>query len=382
MASMKWRWAMAIVAVGWTMRAAGGPPAPPPQTMPGRVLGHLESRWLGPGVSVTRYVGTKGEYLVTWRSADGPIRREVRMRFEPHAGYLIEDDGTINGVNEDWKFKVEDRPDGSIQGSADSRVFIHQYAPKPGEAAADVYVSGVRASTLGPYPRNRLDSLTIGQDGSVAMLVRKDAKAELPSVVLAGVDGKQRLIVDCAEDVCYPQPSPGGNAALVMVTGTPKREPYVLYDKTGKVSTVDLGPNGWFVTWVHDTETAVMEVAIGDKEAWEVVDFRAGKRLLAIKDPCPVRAVSGSSCGVAIVNDLMLISGLEYQAWEDQKMPRKSIYALSLKDGHVVAHWSGPRATLDHGRFLELHGRLYYVTDQEVCEIKAEEIEGKEHGWK
>src|SRR5262249_40192622 len=118
-----------------TLASADPPPAP--RTSPGAVKGKIETRWLGPYVSVTRRsVGAGGATTVRWYDSDGKLARELAgPNVYAYPGYVsVHDNGTttIHAVNGNWQMKLprKDGPAGSITASEDSRTFLHQFHPK------------------------------------------------------------------------------------------------------------------------------------------------------------------------------------------------------------------------------------------------------------
>src|SRR5262249_53765395 len=135
---------------------------------------------------------------IRWFTPDGKVGRELagpNVQVQP--GFVSEG-GTIYAVNGDWKITLPAKPGpaGYITSTEDSRTFVHEFHPKEGEIAADVYVAGKLAGTLGPFVQYQGQDVQLGPDGSVALLAWKTAEQKTLRVVVAGPDGKLRFEAD------------------------------------------------------------------------------------------------------------------------------------------------------------------------------------------
>ena len=374
------------------MTALADPP-PGPRDMPGDVKGEVKARWVAPYVSVTtRSVGAGRLTAVQWLASDGRTRREAAgssLTVQPGFVYATGegDAGTIHAVNADWTIALpkKDGPAGYVTATEDSRTFVHQFHPTDGEIAADVYVGGKLAGTIGPFLQYEGQGVHLGADGSLALLAWKSGAKDAAQVVVAGPDGWERFRADCDGPVMNPVPAPGGSAVLVQPnTGGDARNTFTLYDATGRMASLGVGANAAFMTWLPGTTTAVMQTSIGYDYRWHLIDWQTGKRLWDVPNPNPA-PVTWASVSVVPADDYLLIGGLEYLASGGDKDPVRSLYALDVKTGQTVARWlpSPPsgRAS-DAGRFLWLDGRLFLVTDEAFSEINLKDIAARRNGWR
>jgi hypothetical protein len=373
-----------VVTLAW-------PPPASPRPLPGDVKGWLTARWLGPYVSATlQRAGTTQLTTVRWLDADGKVLRELsgpRVDAHPAFVYEIGDGGTtVHAVNGDWKIRLpkKDGPAGYLTGTVDSRTFVHEFHPKEGEIAADVYMSGKLAGTVGPFLQYQSQDVHLGLDGSLALLVWKEAEKKTPQIVVAGSDGKIRFRADCDGPVMSPVVAPDGGGVLVQAnTGGDSQNTFTYYTGNGRVSSLNVGPNAHFMAWLPGTATALFHTSIGHDYHFHLIDWNKGRRLCDVADPCPAR-VLGPAPTVAVVKDYLLIGGLEYVAWGDGKEPVRSIYALDARTDHLVARWMPKplnQPARDPGRFLRLGNKLFLVTDEEFAELALADIAAKKNGW-
>ena len=364
---------------------ASAVPPPSPRDMPGRVVSKSETRWLGPSVLMTTRLQPRGFTRITWFKPDGDVGRELTGSVLAADDRLVYDYGQVNriyGVNDDWMIELPQPPrDGAVTATPDSRFFLYQYAPNDGAIAADLYLSGRKIATLGPFAGG---DFALADDGSTAILARKDAGKIRHEIAVFGPDGKERLREEL-DGVTNPQALPGGVGLLVQSnTGPDAGKEFFFRRPSGKVTSVKPGPNPRFVAWVGNSTTSLMETSIGSKFEWHLIDWSTGKTLLDFQDPNSAR-VQGAVPLVALWKGYLLIGGLENHSWQDQKDPIRSIYAIDAKTGSVVAHWlpTPPGLkTLDAGRFLQLKDKLYLVCDSEVAELDEREIVEHQNGWR
>jgi hypothetical protein len=371
--------------------ATAGPLPPPPRNMPGDVKGRMQTRWLAPSVSLTtRSVATEQMTLVRWFTPEGKLAREVAgPDVDAHAGYIYEHGkgGTIYAVNGDWKIVLPHRPGpaGYITASEDSRTFVHEFHPRDGEIAADIYVDGKLAGTVGPYLQYQGQDVHLGADGSLALLAWKDEDKKTAEVVVVGPDRKVRFRAGCEGPVLFPEPVPEGNGVLVQTNaGGDARNTFTFYTKGGRTSSLNVGPNPGLVAWLPGTPTALVHTSIGRDYRFHFIDWSTGKRLWDVADPNHAR-VPGAFPPVAVAKDLLLIGGLESVAWGDHQESVRSIHAVDPKTGQVVAHWlPSPlhQAARDGGRFLQLGLKLFLVTDEEFAEVDLGDIAARRNGWR
>lgn len=371
--------------------ALAGPPPPPPRTMPGEVKGQVRTRWLAPYTSVTtRSVGPNRFQTVQWYSPDGKVARELAgPDVDAHAGYVYHygGAGTIHGVSGDWRIVLPKKPGpaGYITATEDGRTFVHEFHPKEGEIAADVYVDGKPAGTLGPFLQYQGQDVHLGEDGSVALLIWRDQGKKTAQVVVAGPNAGLRLRVDCEGPVMSPVPGPDGAGVLVQANaGGFGRNTFTFYTKAGKASSLNVGPNAGFVAWLPGAAAALMHTSIGHDYRFHLIDWNTGKRVWDVADPNPAR-VPGALPPVAAAKGYLFVGGLEYVRWGGRQEAVRSLYALDPKTGRVVAHWLPEplnQPARDDGRFLQLGGKLFLVTDEEFAEVEVDDIPARTHGWK
>jgi hypothetical protein len=119
-------------------------PGPGPD-LPGVSKGKIESYWLAPYVRASEGFGGG---TITWFTEDWHIRRRTAVSgIEPGFVDIIGQLETIQGINEDWKITLPAEPtagqsvynmSGYITSTMDSRVFVHEFHPKPGWIALDI----------------------------------------------------------------------------------------------------------------------------------------------------------------------------------------------------------------------------------------------------
>lgn len=369
--------------------APAGPPPPPPRIMPGSRKGKVSTRWLAPYVSVTRRtVGNESALTVQWFGRDGRLARSLSGgNVNAHPGYVLvtgEGAGTVRAVNGDWQFPLPAKagPPGYITATEDSRTFVHQFHPKEGEIAADIYVAGKLAGTVGPFPQYKGMGIEVGADGSVALLAAKPGADQSRQVVVAGPDAKVRFRVKCDGLAIAPAPAPGGTGVLVRTNASgDARNTFTFYTKAGKASSLNVGPNAGLLAWLPGTTRAVMHTSIGYDYRFHLVDWKTGKRLWEIADPNPAR-VPGSLPASAVTAHHLLVGGRQQMGPHNE--PVLSLYALDIKTGKRAAHWlpAPLRPAADDGHFLQLGKDLYLITDEEFSLIHVAEITGKKNGWK
>lgn len=377
-----------------TASAAWAPmPPPPPRYVPGSHLGEIRTRWLGPYVSVTEvhvgiYESGEGTISTTvrWFDSDGKKIRELSGRnVNAHRGYVaVYDQGvtTIHGVCEDWHFILPRKAgvSGHITATSDSRTFVHQYDPKPRQLVLDIYKSGQLITTVGPFIQYSGGDFTLGQDGSIALLCWDSPEKETVQVVVIGPDGTIRFRVVCGESYDYsPAPAPGGCGVLVQS----QRDVFMFYSDSIISPALAIGPNAVCIGWLPGTTKALFEISWGRQYHFKLIDWPAGQVLWDIPDPnrkrhhsCPARAW---------VEGYLLLSYLEFMGLGEREGPVRTIYALDVNSGEVVAQWL-PKPLchfyLSAGGFRELGDKLFYIADEAFTEINPDDIAARANGWR
>ncbi len=177
-----------------------------------------------------------------------------------------------------------------------------------------------------------------------------------------------------------PVPALDGTGVLVQTNaGGEARNTFTFYGKDGKVSSLNVGFNAHFSTWLPGSTKAVFNTSIGYDYRFHLIDWATGKRLWEVPDPNPARVPGVIPSGDA-GKDYLLIGGREYVRRE----PVLSLYALHPKTGQVVARWLPDpiRASAEDGLFLRLRDRLYFLTAKEFAEVNAVDIGAKRKGWR
>jgi hypothetical protein len=126
-------------------------------------------------------------------------------------------------------------------------------------------------------------------------------------------------------------------------------------------------------------------------QRYQLIDWDTGKRLWDI--PCPGR---GKALAIGLTPKLIIFAvaelyhpgpwqGAQWPHNEDSKEWIRTFYALSVPDGSLVARWQAdhPRKLdADRDRFLQLDGKLFYITSDEFTELNLENITTKKNGWR
>jgi len=344
---------------------------PPPliRTLPGNVAGEVEARWLGPYVRMTRErIGAKGTTNVRWFDRDGRVVHEVSgPGVDWNTGYVSERIGgrtIIHGLLGRWKFDLPRKPGppGYITSTQDSKAFLHQFHPVEGQIAVDVYVSGKHVSTIGPYQRYKGRDVQLGDDGSVALLIHRDEPdgRPMPGVVVAGPDGNLRFQADCLDQLDSPIPSLGGTGVLLrMNAGEKTQNVFVFYRKAGKVCSFDVGPNALFLAWIPGTEQALFSTSIGHEYRYELVNYSTGKTIWEI--PQPVRSYPSVCCSVMVVENQVLLGGIEYAV-------------IDVSSGSVIGRWAPDVPASRATRFARWDRRLFIVSDNQFGEFTVDDL--------
>jgi len=202
------------------------PPPPPGPNLPGENKGETKSYWLAPYV---RASGGFGGTKITWFTEDGRIRRQADVDgIEPGFIFLIGHPEVVEGVNEAWKIVLPPEPQavqsgysmsGFTNSTPDSRVFVHEFHPKPGWVALNLYVHGLLASKVGPFPQYKGEDVQLNDDGSTALIVWKDETQKTAQLVTTDGNGAVCLRVDCDDPVYSPIAAPDGAGVLVRPNG-------------------------------------------------------------------------------------------------------------------------------------------------------------------
>lgn len=390
-----------IVGLSIAPQRAKGPPPPviDDPVIPGTIQVTSLNYWIAPFVKVSqesaaRYSAT----TVTWYSQEGPIRTQ-RVDYASANYVTASKDGksVIFGVSEPWQMTLPPESDGVmtmriLRGTRDSRVLLDQYSPDRKEVTARVYVHGKLVNTLGPYLQYLGRDVELGEDGSTATLVWKDAIKSSTQLVLSDPEGKESAKIDCLQTDKSPIPAPGGIGAILPLSDvTHPRNNFTWYTPEGRGPTFEIGPNPRFVAWVPDSMISLFDVGLGFERSYQMIDWASGKLLWNI--PCP--GEKGYPLAVAVTKKLVIFSVAEiYKAgpwrgpqwiFRDGQEWIRTFYAVRIEDGSLVAKWQAQYASrLKHERneFFRIGTKLYYVTSDEFSEIFEDDILAGSGKWK
>jgi len=298
------------------------------------------------------------------------------------SGGFVSDSGVAHGLYADWWIEVPKKPGkpGLINANSDSRVFHQNFDPEPNMIAVDVYLLGQLAGTVGPFHRYRAESARLTSEGNAGLLVRESADGPL-QVVVFDENARIRFQVACEDKQRNPAVTPDGNGILLEANTGELPQVYSFYKSSGKVQSLGIGPNARLLDWVPGTHQAVFVTSVGYDNRYRLIDWNTGKTLWDVGDPC--RRVNPVARAVVALQDYVLTCGAEYIN-EEHPVTIPTLYALSTKSGEVVARWwpnFGPIVGYDGGTLLELNGKLYFVSNDYVGEIRLEEIASKANGW-
>ena len=353
----------------------GGFPLEMGPDLPNGDKNKIEAYWLAPYVRVSAGFGCT---TVSWYSEDGHIKRQTAVSsIEPGFVYMIGPGEIIQGVNEDWQISLSPDPidhdshyamSGYINSTPDSRVFVHEYHPKGGWVAEDVYIHGKLASKVGPFVQHLADQIQLNDDGSANLMTWKDESKTNTQIVVLDTNGV----------VCYQGDCGSGIAASGGSMLHPKASP-------------DLGPNSHEIGWIPGSHKSLYWSYIGFDDRYHLIDWDTGKQDWNI--PCPG---GGYWLAFGLTPQYVIFDVEElYQAgaWRgDERVlvgSRKEwirvLYAVSVEEGRVYARWqAGMPARLDdvdQDHFLQLGDKLFFITASEFTEISLDDITAKRNGW-
>jgi hypothetical protein len=363
------------------------PPPPPGPDLPGRNNAKIEAYWLAPYVRVSNGFGLDGT-RVTWFAADGKVKKQtVVSSIEP--GFVTIPGSVGRGerilaVNEDWEIALPPEPtniqsqskwslSGYITSTADSRVFVHQYHPKGGWIALDIYVHGKLANTVGPFVQHPPDEVNLNEDGSASLLIWENEFRTNAQIVTLSTNGEIR--------------SRENYGSSVAASGGKRFHP---------AAKSDLGPNAYCIGWIPGTHKSLYATSVGFDYHYELVDEDTGKLLWKV--PCPgPDGGDAQSLAIGLDPKFVIFSVAEPYAsgpWRgpqwvfrgDQKEWIRAFYAINVDDGRIAARWQADYPQRldndDRERFLRLGNKLFYMKSDAFTEINFEDIAAKTNGWK
>jgi len=378
-------------------------------TEPGPSVGKFTSYWVGPRVRISEErAGKTSKMTATWYSEDGMAStRGIRYVQQGFVGALEDDELVQYGINEPWRIVTPKEsgsgigPDskgrvrslaGITRATPDSRVLVRQFCPRGGEIALEIHVHGEATPTIGPFTQYLGRSEELGEDGSTAMLVWKDDEEKVPQLVVTDSAGKLSFRIDCEGTDRSPTPGPDGLGAIVPAPGaSAHRNWYSWYTREGKVRTLELTPEPRVIGWLPGTQRSLCSTSIGYAHRFEMIDWETGSKVWDV--PCPGEGyplASGLTPKLVILAVAELYKG---GAWSGESWVLengrteyiRAFYALNPNDGSVVARWQakypGRWSGREREQFLRLGEKFYFVTINEVVELRENDILLGKSGW-
>jgi len=377
-----------------TASAVGEPPPPPGPDLPGVSKGKIETYWLAPYVQASEGFGGT---TITWFTEGAHVKQQAAVgSIEPGFATLIGHRNVLRGVNEDWKITLPHTtgPAGYITSTPDSRVFVHEYQPKPDRIALDIYVHGKLANTIGPFLQYLGHDVELNEDGSATLIVWKDESHTMAQIMAMNPKGVIRFRTDCGQAaVSSPIVAPDGAGVLLHPnTGGSDENTFMWYTREGKLRSLDISPNPYCVGWVPKSCKSLFSTSLGSEtKRYRLIDWDTGKSLWDI--PCPG---NGEALAVGFTPKLIIFAVAELYLpgpWRGAEWPLRNsgkewirtFYAISVQDGSLVARWQPQHpqrlCSGDRDSFLWLGNKLFYVTADEFVELNLEDIISKKNGW-
>jgi hypothetical protein len=330
---------LTLVLSGWfggciTTSSFGALPPGPIPPLPGVSKGKIETYWLAPYVRVSEGFGGT---TVTWFSEDGHLRRQSAVSgIEPGFVNVIGQGETILGVNEDWKITLPPEPppvqSGYITSTPDSRVFVHEYHPNPGQIALAIYLHGLLTNTVGPFWQYQGRDVELHEDGSASLPIWKDQTHSTAQVLTTDTNGVLLSRIDCGQSVDSQNIASGGKP-LSMANQPDLHAPG---NEKAQVLAVGFTPK----------LTIYATAELYKRGPWR---------------------------------------GAQWSLDNSGKDWIRTFYAVKVQNGSVVARWQAqvPQrlAGVERDHFLRLGDKLFYVTANEFVELNPEDIISKMNGW-
>ena len=367
---------------------AGEPPRF--RDVPGNVVeGRLRARWLAPNVRLVETTrGARTSSTITWFGPEGAAKREVIGSVGP--GFVsVKGKGrtTYLGTRATWTVDVSDLPRDveSFVQAAGARGFVRERVSAEGHIQADVFVDGVRKSVLGPFLRYRVASVCTGDDGSLAVMIRGEANADLPRVAAFSPLGRATFEAECGAHASIVAISPGGAGVLIEGTGSESRaRRWSWVTKAGVKPTPNLGSNAHLLAWVPNSSRALVVSTGKDPRAtFRLVDFAVGTVVWKAKDPAQ-RAAYRPQGQVVIEAAYVLLSGIECSVTEGRGYWQRGLYALDLVTGKRVATWRSDfreAPGYEPLRFVRASGVLSLISDEEFSPFPLADLKTRKRGW-
>jgi len=385
-----------------------GPPMIIGPTEPGPLVGKFTSYWAAPRVRISQETAGKTSTMTaTWYSEEGVASTRRSGSVQPGFITVLEDGQVVHyGTNEPWRIVTPKDtgpgfgPDakgkiksmaGITRSTPDSRVLVRQFCPRGGEIALEIYVHGQATPTIGPFTQYLGRSEELGEDGSTAMLVWKDDDEKIPQLVVTDSSGKLSFRIDCEATDRSPMPGPDGVGAIVPERGaSAHRDWYAWYTREGKARTLELSQQPYVIAWLPGTQRSLCFTTIGYDRRFEMIDWETGRKIWDV--PCPGGFVlaSGTTPKLLILSVAELYKGGPW-AGDGRVLENgrtefiRAFYALNVDDGGVVARWQAKYPSRwsgqDRDSFLRLGQKLYFMTMDEVIEMREDDILLGKGGW-
>jgi hypothetical protein len=363
------------------------PPMKPFQQAPGALKADIRSKWIAPYVlHTTRRIGESTTESVTWHSPQGKTLRELQssadVRLSVNGAYVSETRESqlekVYGTFENWEITLPGKPARAdvVRNSAteDSHVFIRETGILGGEINADIYVSGQLAGSVGPYIQHALGGIHIGDDGSSALLAWTNEQRKALQVIVAGPDGKERFRSPVEKYSLIASVLPDGSGVLLEPDDGSHGQRFSLYTAAGKARTLTSDDYSYISTWLPHSQTALMVLNVNYEDRFRLVDWETGKVLWDVRDPNrdPAPGTFGSS--IALAPEYILIS-------RAQAHSKRSIYALNIKTGEQMAHWTGNPLAAEGGALTRAGDHIYFIGNDDFSEVRTEDIASFRSGW-
>jgi hypothetical protein len=366
-----------------------------PSGLPGESTRISDTFWLAPGVQASKVFN---KTTVTWFNTDWSIKsqrpaEDTGIDTVNAKGIVILTNG-CRGINEDWQIIMpRSSASGTFTGCSastpDSRVFINEFSPSPDHVSLNIYIHGKCVNTIGPFIQHyRSSDVQLNDDGSVALLTWKDESKASAQVIVLNTNGSIRFQTDCGSNVMSPMVAPNGAGVLFRSDST-DRNTFIWFADDGKRQSISLGPNPECLGWAPNTCKSLFFVKpAGRSGHFQLIDWEMGKTLWDIPNPGNERIMA-----LALTPDLILFATPDSPPWQNaatvpeaEKESVRTFYAVRVQDGSLIAQWQAAlsQRQLDprRERFLQLNGKLFYITDAEYTEINLDDIRTKLHGWK
>jgi hypothetical protein len=368
---------VATLALGVSGVAARPPLAP--VTLPGQGLGETTGQWIFPYVRVV-YDGfcLEGEECggcclhwntaVRWFDEGGGVQRDISgKRVCLGNGFVREDTSggsVIHGIASDWHLELGElhETDG-IVGNYRSATCAHQRTVSDSVFRIDVYSSGERSASLGPFMRTKASRTRLGPDGSFSVFVgTPDPTAR--ELVVADAGGRETLRVRCGLRADRPRVAPQGRGVLIR-----KKNHTSYYTADGTETRLDLWIDTRLLTWVPESDTALFLVFPSNPTQLALLDCRSGA------EGWTIDCESVREDGVQILGSRVFLSRL--------RDGRRAIDVLDLGTGSLLAQWESDLDDYQTPGKIHVHsGRLYFVTDEAFSEVSPEYMTIRTSGWK